>query len=242
MSMTTLLTLASMFGALSNVTPPISYHTKLDIWMVTCIIFVFCTLAEFTVVIFLKYYLNNLPPVNLQLFETADTSTSTSQASTLPSSARPVNETVTSISHAWTEGNKNEQVIFNVNGKTVSLSSSIENKTAALRMRRDSSRGRSSGARRKASTTSHLKTTSPTKPTKPLIEVIDDDASEDEDEDILEERRIMSEKIIKRIERYSVIVFFLCFLFFNVYYWYDIMHVNNIGFLQFEQNAYNFTK
>ena len=226
MSMTTLLTLASMFGALSNVTPPISYHTKLDIWMVTCIIFVFCTLAEFTVVIFLKYYLNNLPPVNLQLFETADTSTSTSQAS----SAKPVNETVTSISHAWPEGNKNDQVIFNVNGKTVS---------SALRMRRDSSRGRSSGAKRKASTTSHLKTT---KSTKPRIEVIDDDASEDDDEDILEERRIMSEKIIKRIERYSVIVFFLCFVFFNVYYWYDIIHVNNKGLLQFEENGYNFTK
>ena len=61
MSMTTLLTLASMFGSLSTITPPISYTTKLDVWMVGCIIFVFATLFEFTVVIFLTYYLADLP-------------------------------------------------------------------------------------------------------------------------------------------------------------------------------------
>ena len=61
MSMTTLLTLSSMFNALTNITPPISYVTKLDIWMVLCIGFVFSTLLEFTVVIFLKYYLRHLP-------------------------------------------------------------------------------------------------------------------------------------------------------------------------------------
>ena len=61
MSMTTLLTLSSMFNALTTITPPISYTTKLDIWMVCCIGFVFGTLLEFTVVIFLKYYLRHLP-------------------------------------------------------------------------------------------------------------------------------------------------------------------------------------
>jgi len=60
MSMTTLLTLASMFGSLSTITPPISYTTKLDIWMVGCIVFVFATLAEFTIVVFLKYYLADI--------------------------------------------------------------------------------------------------------------------------------------------------------------------------------------
>ncbi len=63
MGMTTLLTLASMFGSLSSITPAISYTTKLDVWMVGCIVFVFATLAEFTVVIFLKYYLADLPPL-----------------------------------------------------------------------------------------------------------------------------------------------------------------------------------
>ena len=61
MAMTTLLTLASMFGSLTNITPPISYHTRLDVWMISCIVFVFMTLAEFTLVIFLKYYLPHLP-------------------------------------------------------------------------------------------------------------------------------------------------------------------------------------
>ncbi len=35
MGMTALLTLASMFGSLSTITPPISYTTKLDVWMVS---------------------------------------------------------------------------------------------------------------------------------------------------------------------------------------------------------------
>ena len=225
-----------MFGSLSNVTPPISYHTKLDIWMVTCIIFVFCTLAEFTVVIFLKYYLNNLPPVKLQLFDTiADTDNATSSQ---VSSAKPLNETISSISHAWTADDQraNDQVIFNVNGKTVTSPTS-----ATLRMRKESSKGRSPNVRKKANT-NYLKVSSPTKSTKPATDIIDDDASEDDEEDILEERRIMSERIVKRIERYSVIVFFLCFVMFNIYYWYDIIHVNNKGLLQFEENAYNFTK
>ena len=55
MGMMTLLTLTSMFGSLSTMTPPVSYNTKLDVWMVACIVFVFATLAEFTVAIFLKH-------------------------------------------------------------------------------------------------------------------------------------------------------------------------------------------
>ena len=50
-----------MFGSLTTITPPISYTTKLDIWMVGCIIFVFSSLFEFTAVIFLKYYLVDIP-------------------------------------------------------------------------------------------------------------------------------------------------------------------------------------
>lgn len=65
MSMTTLLTLSAMFGSLTTVTPPISYTTKMDVWMVGCIVFVFATLFEFTIVIFLKYYLVDLPAMTL---------------------------------------------------------------------------------------------------------------------------------------------------------------------------------
>ena len=70
MSMTTMLTLSSMFSSLTTITPPISYATKLDTWMVMCIVFVFGTLFEFTVVIFLKYYLKYLPYINVDVFST----------------------------------------------------------------------------------------------------------------------------------------------------------------------------
>ena len=78
MSMTTLLTLSTMFNSLTTVTPPISYTTKLDKWMVFCIIFVFATLLEFTVVIFLKYYLRHLPVFQVDnVFSNPDSATVT---------------------------------------------------------------------------------------------------------------------------------------------------------------------
>ena len=54
MSMTSLLTLASMFNSLTYVTPPISYITKMDVWMVACITTVFTILLEFTIVIIIR--------------------------------------------------------------------------------------------------------------------------------------------------------------------------------------------
>ena len=73
--------------------------------------------------------------------------------------------------------------------------------------------------------------------TKKKEEIIDDDASEDE-EDILEERRIMAEHIIKRIEKYSVIVYFVIFLIFNIWYWADIIQCSNSNYKKFEENSY----
>ena len=63
-------------------------------------------------------------------------------------------------------------------------------------------------------------------PNKPKEEIIDDDASEDEEE-VVEELRILSERIIKRIEKYSVIVYFLIFIIFNIWYWVDIIKCLN---------------
>ena len=54
MGMTTLLTLAAMFSAIATTTPRVSYSSKLDIWMVFCVIFVFGTLMEFSLLIFLQ--------------------------------------------------------------------------------------------------------------------------------------------------------------------------------------------
>jgi len=55
MAMTTLLTLASMFGAVRQNTPRVSYVSALDIWMCICIVFVFFTLLEYVIVIYLIY-------------------------------------------------------------------------------------------------------------------------------------------------------------------------------------------
>jgi hypothetical protein len=54
MGMTTLLTLAAMFSAIATTTPRVSYSSKLDVWMVFCVIFVFGTLMEFSLLIFLQ--------------------------------------------------------------------------------------------------------------------------------------------------------------------------------------------
>ena len=51
MSMTTLLTLAAMFGSVRQNTPRVSYVSALDVWMCGCIIFVFFTLFEYVVVL-----------------------------------------------------------------------------------------------------------------------------------------------------------------------------------------------
>ena len=57
MGMTALLTISSMFGSINSQTPPVSYTTKLDVWMVACITFLFGALVEFTVVVYVKLYL-----------------------------------------------------------------------------------------------------------------------------------------------------------------------------------------
>ena len=55
MVMTAFLTLAAMFGSVSTFTPPISYTTKLDNWIVTCVIFVFGSLMELVFVVLIKH-------------------------------------------------------------------------------------------------------------------------------------------------------------------------------------------
>ncbi|XP_023344150.1 glycine receptor subunit alpha-4 isoform X2 [Eurytemora carolleeae] len=53
MGMTTMLTLTAMFSSTRQNVPKVSYISVLDIWMLICMIFVFSTMAEFTVVIVL---------------------------------------------------------------------------------------------------------------------------------------------------------------------------------------------
>jgi len=56
MAMTTLLTLAAMFGSVRQNTPRVSYVSALDVWMCGCIIFVFICLLEYVIVLCLLYH------------------------------------------------------------------------------------------------------------------------------------------------------------------------------------------
>ena len=57
MGMTTLLTLTAMCGSTRGSVPRVSYSSYLDIWMITCIIFVFGSIIEFVIVH--SFYRNN---------------------------------------------------------------------------------------------------------------------------------------------------------------------------------------
>ncbi|XP_050712667.1 glutamate-gated chloride channel-like [Eriocheir sinensis] len=51
LTITTLLTLVSMFAAVKQESPKVSYAKAVDQWMIMCVVFVFLVLLEFTVVI-----------------------------------------------------------------------------------------------------------------------------------------------------------------------------------------------
>ena len=58
MTMTTLLTLTAMFGAVRSNVPRVSYVSLLDIWMFVCIVFVFLVIIHFIAVISCLRYNN----------------------------------------------------------------------------------------------------------------------------------------------------------------------------------------
>ena len=191
MAMTTLLTLASMFGSLTNVTPPISYHTRLDIWMISCIVFVFATLAEFTIVIFLKYYLPHLP---LDWFHKICI-----KARTPPSSATSPNKTNSKSSLTIDERTK--AWVTNQNNVRQRVTTPV---MKILDDRHDSNIGQHNmkeGAEKEGN----------------------DDTESIPDEQLLDERKEMAEKVIKIIDKYSVIIFFISFSIFFSVYWYSLL-------------------
>ena len=55
----------------------------------------------------------------------------------------------------------------------------------------------------------------------------DDDEDSEYEEEVIAERQVFGNKVIKKIEKYSVLVFFLSFVIFNVVYWVDIISVLN---------------
>jgi len=75
MAMTTLLTLASMFGAVRQNTPKVSYVSALDVWMCSCIVFVFVVLLEYVIILSLMYRKSS-PPSDDQLQDAESRSSS----------------------------------------------------------------------------------------------------------------------------------------------------------------------
>ena len=56
MKITTLLTLSTLFGSLSIIVPPVSYLTKLDIYLITCMVHVFFALVEYPIALTLQRF------------------------------------------------------------------------------------------------------------------------------------------------------------------------------------------
>jgi len=191
MAMTTLLTLASMFGSLTNVTPPISYHTRLDIWMISCIVFVFATLAEFTIVIFLKYYLPHLP---LDWFHKlcikARTPPSSATSPSKPNSKSSL--TIDERTNAWVTNQ--HKVRQRVTTPVMKILDDRHDSNIEQHNMKEGSEKRD-----------------------------DDDTESIPDEQLLDERKEMAEKVIKIIDKYSVIIFFISFSIFLSVYWYSLL-------------------
>ena len=200
MGMTTLLTLASMFGSLTSITPPISYYTKLDIWMISCMVFVFLTLAEFTLVIILKYYLPHLP---LDCFHKlclkARTAPPSLAASINQNDQKAVKEAL-ARTKAWVSTDSNVRL------RTVATIQDYSHK------HKDTLNGKQVME-------------------KDTTELFDDDETESIPEEVLlDERKQMAEKVIKAIDKYSVIIFLFSFLVFVGFYWYRLLeYFNNRG-------------
>ncbi len=51
MAMTTLLTLTAMFGSVRSSVPRVSYASLLDIWMFSCIVFVFVVIIHYIIIL-----------------------------------------------------------------------------------------------------------------------------------------------------------------------------------------------
>ena len=56
LSITVLLTLASMHGSLNAITPPIAYNTRLDVWVIGCFLVVTAALLETVAVVAFRHY------------------------------------------------------------------------------------------------------------------------------------------------------------------------------------------
>ena len=219
MGMTTLLTLSSSFASLSTVTPPISYTTRLDVWMVTCIVFVFLTMAEFTLVIILKYYLvNHMPTFCFEHLL-----------------RKPPEQT------PFETGKENIDFVEEFMIKNVEKAS-ILSTSELLEKRSTDPNASSTGRKRKHSgrikSPNFSKESSDKMTSGKKIKIVES-VSHDYDQYLLNEKQRISQYIIMVIEKNSVFVFLLAFLTFNVVYWRDISMITSDIDRIFENNNIN---
>ena len=220
MGMTTLLTLSSSFASLSTVTPPISYTTRLDVWMVTCIVFVFLTIAEFTLVIILKYYLvNHMPTFCFDRLLLGRNEIQPSQMLYSKEKEQVVEDIADNgigVSYFALKENKtseNDKIVKTFEGIdkdeqsyfTVDKTENFKNKTI------------------------HQNVNNPAV------------ANQDNEQYILKQKQQISQHIINIIEKNSVILFLIAFLTFNVVYWRNISQITSQVADKFESNNFNTT-
>ena len=219
MGMTTLLTLSSSFASLSTVTPPISYTTRLDIWMVACIVFVFLTMAEFTLVIILKYYLvDHLPAFCFEHFLRKPSHRTTSLSKT---------ENVDFIEKFVFENVEKASIISTQDfSQKLDKSSHTERKKDIFEQEETQKLKSAERDRKKGFQDSQRSTKSF------CIE-------KDYEKFILDEKQRISQHIIKIIEKNGVFVFLVAFLTFNVIYWRDIALIKSDIKQKFEINNFN---
>ena len=220
MGMTTLLTLSSSFASLSTVTPPISYTTRLDVWMVTCIVFVFLTIAEFTLVIILKYYLvNHMPTFCFDRLLRGRNGIQPSH--TLDSKEKElvvedIADNGIGVSYFDLKGNKtseNDKIVKNFEGIDKDEQSYFP-----------------------VDKTDNFKNTTIDQNVNiPAI------TKHDNEQYILKQKQQISQHIINIIEKNSVILFLIAFLTFNVIYWRNINTITSKVAEEFESNNFNTT-
>ena len=218
MGMTTLLTLSSSFASLATVTPPISYTTRLDIWMVTCIVFVFLTMAEFTLVIILKYYLvNHIPVFCFQhlVRKPPETGSQSAEAEKTNFIEEFLEKNVEKASNASTIAltDNYDKETHRILTKGISPFDTDENTIVNRKVddKENSSKIKSSSAK----------------------------ISSDDDQYLNEEKQRISQYIIRIIEKNSVFVFLMAFLTFNVVYWRDISLISKEIKTEFDRNNFN---
>ena len=218
--MTTLLTLSSSFASLATVTPPISYTTRLDIWMVTCIVFVFLTMAEFTLVIILKYYLvNHIPVFCFQhLLRQREENFSSPEEKTENENISIIKEflvdSVERASAASTVELLDDSPKENCDIQKKATYHSCNKKDMA--MEKEISKNKIS----------------------PPMKLNNGSSSTTDDKYLNEEKERISLYIINIIEKNSVFVFLLAFLTFNVVYWRDIYYISKDLKKQFDNNTF----